>query len=62
MHGYACFFAGNDNVLDVLLDREERAGFDVVIAAVFDQVFDCLAGRGIELHFVKDDGRFPLVQ
>ena len=57
VHVDSGFFAWNDDVFHVFSDRYQRACFDVIVTSVGDKVFDCLTGKRLELHFIKDDGR-----
>ena len=46
----------------MFLDGEKGTSFDIVVAVVFDQVFDSLAGSGAFLDFIEDNDRMPLLQ
>lgn len=51
------FLRRDDDLLDVLLDRDERAGLDEVEATVLHEVFQRGPGRRELLDFVEDDER-----
>lgn len=55
-------FGGNDDALHVLPYGEERPSFDVVVAAIFDEVFDEVPRLREHLDLVEDDQRFAFVQ
>ena len=55
-------FRRDDNVLDIFLEPNERAGFQIVIPAVCHQIFNELPGAGVLLYFIKNNQGFSLVQ
>ena len=55
-------FAGDDNVLDVFLDAEKRAAFNVMVFAVCDKLLDGFARGGKALDLVKDDATFTFFE
>ena len=54
--------AGNHDILYILPDRQERAGLDVIIPAIFHKILDGLTRIRTLLHFVKYYGRLPFDQ
>ena len=61
-HFDVALFRGNQDVLDVLVDGDERPRLDVVVAAVLHQVLDRLPGLREELDLVEHDQRVALVE
>ena len=55
VHTDALLFAGNEYVLRVLSDRNQRAGFDIIVTMIFHKRLNSLAGKWLELYLVKDD-------
>ena len=62
VHIDSAFFAGDQNVFHILLNRNQRARFNVVISMVFYQMLDCLTSERTKLNFVKDYDRLALYQ
>ena len=62
VHFQMTFLGRNHDVLDVLLDRHEGAGFHVVIAPVCHKVFDCSARFRTHLNLIKNDHRLAGIQ
>ena len=56
------FLGGYHDVLDVLLNGNERPGLNIVIASVGDQILNRLPRPRESLHFVKYDNALPLGQ
>ena len=62
IHTQMTLLRGDDNILDVLLYRNKRACFDIVVSAVGNKILDALPCFGVHLHLVKDDKRLTLIQ
>ena len=62
IHIDPAFLTGNQDVFHILFNRDEGAGFNVIIAMILDKVLDCLACRRAKLDFIKDDDGIPLNQ
>ena len=56
------FLRWYDDTLDILLYRDERACFDIVVSSIGNEVFDTLPCLRVHLYFVKDDKRITLVK
>ena len=55
MHEDALLFTRNQDILDIFSNGDQGACFYIVITVVFNKRFDCLSGKGKELHLIKDD-------
>ena len=53
-HLDTAFFRRDQDVLDILVDRNQRTCLKVVIATVLDKMLDRLAGTGKLLDFIKN--------
>ena len=56
------FFRWDENLLDVLLDGNQRTSLNVVVSAVLDKMLDGFTSPRETLHFVKDDDRLAAVK
>lgn len=56
------FLARNQDVPDILTDRNQRTGFHVIISAVLYKILDCLPRLGCKLDFIENDDRLPFLQ
>ena len=52
----------DDNVLDVLLEPDERARFQIIVATIRHKVFDELPCAGELLHLIKHDEGLPVIE
>lgn len=52
----------NDDVFDVFANRNQRAGFKIVVSSVCYQIFDAFTRFWKHLHFIEYDERFALVE
>lgn len=52
----------DDNVLDVLLEPDERACFQIIVATIRHKVFDELPCAGELLHLIKHDEGLPVIE
>ena len=52
----------DNNILDILPDRQQRASLEVIVAPICDKVFHHTASKGEHLHFIENDQTFPLMQ
>ena len=52
----------DDNVLDVLLEPDERTGFQIIVAPIRHKVLDKLPCAGELLHLVKHDEGLSVVK
>ena len=62
IHLKLAFLGGNDDILYMSLDGDERPSLHEVVSSISDKVFDHLACLRIELYLVKHDERFTRVQ
>ena len=61
-HFNMLLFGWNDDILNILLQADQRAGFQKVIPTIRYKIFDKLSGTGILLHFIEYNQRFPFVE
>ena len=61
-HLKVMLFRRNDDIIDVLLDRNQRAGFNVVVTSVGDKILDRLPRTWETLDFVKYDNTFARLE
>ena len=57
-HIKPAFLAGNDDILDIFLNWDQRTSFNVIISVIFNEMFYCLSSKGTALNFIKYYQRF----